>query len=377
VTPAETRRLAAIIAASLLARLPHTMIGLLMVLLMRDTGRSYAIAGIVAGAEVLGGGLGQPLLGRVADRFAPAWTLSISGLASGALFVVIAVHADTLNILIVIGLALLAGVLIPPVSGVVRSQISRTVPRERLASVYALESAALEAAYVLGPVGVVVCVVFISSAATLVVSAVLLVGATLAFVAVARPEAVTHEGPRVAPSQVPGFVGLVTVALVAGAIFGGIELGVTAAMEDAGNRDASGILLAIWAAGSIAGGVAMARRPLGTADRRLPVLLFAGGLLSIPLALVAGSPTLLAIGVLLQGVTVAPSFGALYEIIQRTVPDSALTEAFGWSVAGTLAGFSVGAAVSGPLIELTGPWSAFLVAAVAGLGAGSLALRRV
>ncbi len=375
--PAETRRLAAIIAASLLARLPHTMIGLVMVLLMRDTGRGYGITGLVAGAEVLGGGLGQPLLGRAADRFSPSLVVALSAVGSSIAFVAIAMGADSWNLGLLITLSVLAGLLIPPISGVLRSEIARTIPKDRLSAVYSLESAALETAFVVGPVAVVVCVVFLSSATTLIVSAVMLLAGTLAFLAIARPTRADRDAPHSSPLKVPRFVTLVVVALIAGAVFGGIELGVTAAMDEAGNRDASGILLACWAAGSIVGGVALAKRPISTAERRLPVLLLLGGLLCLPLTVVATVPLALAVAVFFQGLAVAPSFGTLYEIVHDTVPDNALTEAFGWAVAGTLAGFAVGAAIAGPLISLSGPPAAFLVAAAAGIGAACVAYARV
>jgi MFS family permease len=376
VNPAETRRLAAIIAASLLARLPDTMIGLVIVLLMRDTDHGYATTGVVAGAEVLGAGLGQPLLGRVADRVGAKSTLCVSAIASAVTFFALAWGADHWNLALLIGVSAVAGILLPPVSGVLRSQISRIVPEERLSAVYTLESASLEVAFVIGPTAVVLLLLVMSSAATLIVSTVLMVAGTFAFVVVARPERIVHDGPRSSPLVIPGVLVLLAIAFAAGVTFGGIELGATAAMEDLGHRDAAGIVLAAWAAGSMAGGLVFAKWPRSTADERVWVLLVIGGFLSIPPAFVAGWPVVLSAAVFLQGFSIAPSIGALYEILQRAIPDSGLTEGFGWAVAAILAGFATGTAVSGPLISEVGTPTAFLVAAAGGLAGGELARRR-
>ena len=49
-------------------RLAQAMVGLGAVLLLTGFGRSYALAGLVAGTAALSQGLGSPWLSRVADR---------------------------------------------------------------------------------------------------------------------------------------------------------------------------------------------------------------------------------------------------------------------------------------------------------------------
>src|SRR5690349_19036663 len=59
---------AALLGFSLLARMPATMEGLILTLAVRAYGGSFAFAGLLVGAWVVGGGVTQPLLGGLVDR---------------------------------------------------------------------------------------------------------------------------------------------------------------------------------------------------------------------------------------------------------------------------------------------------------------------
>ncbi len=57
-----------LVLSGLLARLPMGMIGLALLLLVRENGGSYAAAGAVSGALFVATAVGAPIAGRLVDR---------------------------------------------------------------------------------------------------------------------------------------------------------------------------------------------------------------------------------------------------------------------------------------------------------------------
>ena len=62
---------AALVAATLLARFPIGINALAMILYLRDQTGSFAVAGVVAGGLAAGRGIGAPIQGRLVDSFGP------------------------------------------------------------------------------------------------------------------------------------------------------------------------------------------------------------------------------------------------------------------------------------------------------------------
>ena len=60
---------AALVAATLLARFPIGINALAVILYLRERTGSFAVAGVVAGSLALGSGVGAPVQGRLVDRF--------------------------------------------------------------------------------------------------------------------------------------------------------------------------------------------------------------------------------------------------------------------------------------------------------------------
>ena len=60
---------AALVAATLLARFPIGINALALILYLRHQTGSFAIAGVVAGGLAAGAGIGAPVQGRLVDRF--------------------------------------------------------------------------------------------------------------------------------------------------------------------------------------------------------------------------------------------------------------------------------------------------------------------
>jgi hypothetical protein len=162
---------------------------------------------------------------------------------------------------------------------------------------------------------------------------------------------------------------LVLVLAGAGVVFGATEVGVTAA---AGSR--AGLLLGLWGAGSLAGGVLAARLGGGAAaGRGFTLLLGLLGLGHLVLVGAAVHPIAFAAGITLAGSLIAPVLASTYAMVDGAAPAGTATEAFAWLATATAVGSAVGAAAGGSLVDTAGPASAFVLAGVAGLAAAGAA----
>ena len=90
-------------------------------------------------------------------------------------------------------------------------------------------------------------------------------------------------------------------------------------------------------------------------------ILFAVAL--VPLAL-AGSMPVMFVLLLLAGTAIAPWAATSYVLVGRLAPAGTVTEAFTWETTAVVAGFALGGALSGVLVESAGVSEALLVASV-------------
>lgn len=161
--------LAWLLGTSMVGRLPVAMTGLAIVLRVSNRHGSYADAGIVTGAYVVGAALASPGMGRLADRFGRRVILISTGVASAiGLFGLSAVPAhDTATLLWV---ALLSGMATPPVGPAVRSLWPRLAAGTTSEALYAMDSTLQELTFVVGPALVALTATLAGTAAPLIAS---------------------------------------------------------------------------------------------------------------------------------------------------------------------------------------------------------------
>jgi len=133
--------------------------------------------------------------------------------------------------------------------------------------------------------------------------------------------------------------------------FGALEVAIPAFATANGTPGLSGALLALWALGSVIGGLWFGARVVSIA---LPVQ-YRWGLLAVtiglaPLALVS-SPWALGVLLFLGGSAIAPTLGAQNSLVGSIAPVHATTEAFTWLSTITVGSGALGAALGGALIE--------------------------
>lgn len=366
---------------ALVARTPYAAVGLLLIIRTKELTGSYAASGLVAAAGSIALAIVSPSVGRIVDRRGQtavlriAVTLNIAALTTFALLP----HGTPLGALV--ACALVAGVSTPPIGACLRTLYPTLVQGDDLHRVYAIESAALELTYIIGPLLMLAIAGFAGTPAALIVAAAGLASGTLVFSAT-RASRSWRAAPADRPRARGGALrspGLLTIAIaiaLAGATFGAIEIAVPAACKAAHARGATGPLLAIWGVGSMLGGLAAARAGApGDAARWIALLLAALGLSDLALVPVS-APLGLAPLLLVAGAAVAPLLGTAYSVVERVTPGDGQTEAFAWLTTAIGIGIAAGSALAGALVDAGGAGAGFATAAGFGLVACAITSAR-
>jgi len=373
----------ALYLSMLLARLPIGLNALATVLFLRESTGSFAIAGAAAGGFALGSAIGAPFTARVVDRFgARVLLLLAAGHAIGLLALVGLGEADAPAGALVAD-AVLTGILLPPVSSVMRALYPRLLSEEPelVRGAYALDSVLTESIFIAGPLLIAALVAATGAEAALVLSAAAVLSGVSLFLGVLpadeMPRGRRGTGSRLGALRAPGIRTLLFSMLPVGFAFGAVEVALPAYASDHGRPELSGVLIAIWSVASAAGGLVYGARatamPLSSVHVRVAMLLPLGFL---PLVL-AGPIWTMALLVIPGGLLIAPLIATRNELAGVVAPDGSETEAFTWPLTALVGGVSLGAAAAGGLVEASGWRTAVLAGtAAAALGAAVALARR-
>jgi MFS family permease len=366
-----------LLGSAVLGRMPIGMAGLAIVLLVRQAGGSYATAGLVAGSYAISLGLTAPLLGRLIDRVGQTRVLLASAGVSAAAFVALAVAAEAGSRALLPVLAALAGASLPPVAACLRALWSELLGRgDELQAAFAVEAIVQELIFVTGPPLVALLAALFAPAAAMLGIAVLLLAGIAVFASAPASRAWRTQGRAAdwaGPLRSPGIRSVLTCIVVLAAAFGAVEVAVPAAAERLGSRTLAGPLLALWAVGSMAGGLAFGGRGAGRPpERRLVAML---GLVAAGIALLAlvSGRLQLGAGMVAAGLGIAPAIACLYLLVDRLAPQGTVTEAFTWVNSAFGTGIAAGNASGGALVHRAGTDAVFLLAAAAVVAAALLA----
>jgi MFS family permease len=374
---------AALVASTLLARLPIGINALAIVLFLRHETGSFAVAGGVAGGLAAGAGLGAPVVGRLVDR-----------LGARVLLPLAVTHAVVLGLLVLGGKAgaptaalvtagVVSGASVPPTSSVQRT-LWPLLLGERLdlrQAAFALDSVGIEVLFITGPLLTGLIAAVASPEAALGVSAFAVLAGTGAFLAqpIVRSAVRGSGEPKhdlVGALRSAGVRTIVLTSIPPGIGLGMCEVALPAFSYEQGAAQRAGLVLAIWAAGSALGGIlygVMHRPDLQRVHIAVSLLL--------PLSLLplAAAPSLLVMAVLVvpAGLFIAPLLATRNEMIGWVAPPDARTEAYTWPQTAFVGGIAIGSALAGGIVEASGASPAFLVAAaVASVGAVLAIVRR-
>jgi MFS family permease len=367
------RQAVAFSLAGFVARLPMSMTGIGIVLLVSLTTGSFGQAGLLVAATTLTGAAVAPLWGRATDRVGQARVLLLAVLIN-VLSVAVLVAAVQLGWPLPVSLAAAAGVGVgfSLAGSAVRARWAlRLNGSPLLNTAFAVEAMLDEVVFIIGPVLVTFLATALHPALGVSVSAVIgLIGAVaLAAQRSSQPPIRStrhgHEGSTRLPWRV-----LLPVTIASGAlgmVFGGMEINVVAFAKETGVLPYAGLILIAWSFGSlVAGAVTGAIIWKASPAKRFRVSASLLVLSLLPLPFIS-HPAGVALLLILSGMAIAPTLIASVGVIQSAVDQSRLTEALAWNSTGVVAGVSIGAATVGFVIDSSGAQAGFVAVAVAGL----------
>ncbi|MFF7452734.1 MFS transporter [Kitasatospora sp. NPDC008115] len=374
------------LAPAFVARLPYAMLGMGILLLVKDTHGSYGTASTVAAVAAVAQALIGPQTGRLADRYGQAPvlvpTVVVHAVSVGALIALALGHAPAWSLFLA---AAPAGASVPQIGAMVRARWIATFSAEgasagsaaRMSTAFAFESVTDEFTFVIGPILAAAVATSVSPSAGLAAEAALTLVGGLAFAAQRRTapaRVVRAPGVRQASALAsPGVRLLAGTFLGVGAVFGGLQVSVNAFADSVGRHGAAGTVYGVFAGGSMVAGVLY-----GMVAWRRPVqqrMIISYGLLVLGCSTLWAMPNLVALSVagLVCGLAIAPTLISGYTLVETLVEDGAKTEAFTWLTGAIGLGLATGATAAGRLVDAHGPSVGFLVP-VAGAGLGLVAL---
>ncbi|AWS45446.1 MFS transporter [Streptosporangium sp. 'caverna'] len=373
------------VVAGFVGRMPMSMLGIGVILLIQNLTGSYALAGAVAATFNVSFAVAGPVSARLVDRFGQARVIVPLVLMHGAALTAMMLCArfETPRwILFATGVT--AGATAISLGSLVRARWSHLLTGSpRLHAAFSFESVADEVIFVTGPALVTVLATLINPYAGLIVALICTIGGTLAFALQRGTQPPVRHGERRSgsPITIPGVALLSGSFLAMGAVFGSVDLITVAFADEHGAKPVAGLLLGAFAGGSLVSGLWYGARQWKVSLRLRFVralAVFALGL--APIALI-GDLRVMAAALFLAGLAISPTIITGYTLIEQLVPARLLTEGMAWISTSVGFGVALGAWAGGRLTDSFGASNAYgfsfvcaLLAVAIGIG-GSAWLR--
>jgi MFS family permease len=359
-------------SAGFVARMPISMLGLGIVLLLVAHGGRYGRAGAISAVFAIVNALAAPAIARLVDQLGQRRVLVPTVLLHGvwlSAFIVLATKdAPTWTLVVTVALA---GVFEPSVGSLVRARWGHVLGSgPRLVTAYSFESILDEVIFIIGPLLVAVLATQIAEQAGLIAALALLLIGTFALVAQRASEPPVaprlEHGDR-SPLTANGMALVMLFMVFLGGVFGGVEISTIGFADQHGHAALAGPLLACYAAGSMVAGIIYgAVRWRWSLPRRL-----ATGTFTMTLTLVAlpfvHRPAVLAPCLFVAGLGIAPTLISGFSLVERLVPPGQLTEGLTWATTGIIVGIAIASPVAGRLVDDLGARQAFSVGVASGI----------
>jgi MFS family permease len=364
--------------SGLIARMPISMDSLALIFIVVAVSDSYAIAGALSATASVVMAIATPHWSRVADRIGQSAMLirvipvKVFAFSVFTILVLNQTPAWTWFVAIIVTEAFSVNT-----GGLIRrrwlhvlspdktSTVEDEQDRHLVNTAYSFEALMDEVVFILGPIIVTACATTIAPAAGIISGIIFLaVGVPLLVIQKdteppATPKREVDPHPAVIKNKRVQAVVLPTTLL--GGFFGSIAIVTVAFAESRGQAGLSGVLLAIWAAGSAVAAIinGTIKWRLTSASRFL-IFLFVLTILSIPMLFVH-SISWLAIALFFNGFAIAPLVINAYGVAEGAVPPDQITETLTWVVAGMPMGGAISSALSGQIIDRFGADIAYWV----------------
>lgn len=348
---------ARMLAVALVSRMPVGMVGFAMLMFLRESLGSFALAGTAVGANFITMAIAAPVQGRLIDRYGARRLLWITGTLQPLSFLgVLATAKLAMAFPLVVACAACSGLFASPIT-----TLTRTLWRHRFQNeedrrtAFALDAVTIEINFTAGPA--LIAAILATAGAT--VAFWLAIASTIAAVAVfiaspglryLKPQTGVHRhllGPLTEPRLWTLFAATFGFAVAVGLL----EVGYPAYATSLGYPAMGGLLLGVNSLGSAFGGALY-----GGLHFKAPVerqYAAAIGLMAVPLFLhtIVGPTALFALVAFFAGALIAPSIAAQSVLVSRLAPSHYATEAFTWSSTSIVSGLGCGMALGGHLVE--------------------------
>lgn len=336
----------------LLAFMPVGMHSLASVLTLREFRYSYADAGTMVGAYLIGMAATSPFVGRLMDQAGHTRVLipCAIGYASGVglLIVLASRHAPLAALCIA---SSVTGAVFPRVTSALRASLPNVMPSAEVRDhAYLVQATLSEAGPIVGGVLVAVLATATTPAIALMTSAGFALAGTFGFVTSPASRRPTAQRAKRSRRRLLGTIDIWSLAVVSAAMggaVGAIEVAAPAFTEAHGSRAAAGLALSASGIGSMVGGIVLASRfdsfPLPKRYRWALVGFFA----AYCLPMLAHSNLALILLLFAAGFPFSLAYGTVGSLVNVISPKGRQTEAFSIVASAMAVGGSLGVAVAG------------------------------
>lgn len=361
--------------------MPVGMMGLSMVMFLRESLGDFKIAGSVLGVYFFAMAMAAPVQGRIIDRIGPHLPLRITGVIEPLSFgfFIAALWWQWPLASVFISVAAM-GIFSPPIT-----VLTRTLWRHRFDNdqdrrmAFSVDSVLMEMNFTVGPAVTGLILALWSPHVAILTAWVVLTFSILVFLASPalkywrqEPSGERHFlGPLTEPKLILLFVTVFGLTTACGLMEVGYPAYATAIAAPA----FAGLLLALNSLGSAIGGAIYGGLHIHKPVERQFVFLLA--LFAVPLILhgVIDHPIGFAFIAFLAGFTISPAFAAQALMVSRLAPAKYATEAFTWSATFIVCGLGAGMAAAGTLSETVHIKAPFVAAGLLMLSMALLALQ--
>lgn len=351
-----------LLAGTAISRLAASSMSVALLVALVQEGSVVEAGGVLA-AFGAGAALGAPLSARRADRHGTRLVVGLLiGVQAAALVGLIAIVGSGASMPALSLSALVLGAVAPPTAPIVRGSWPALVPSERLPAMYALDSTSNSAMFVAGPALVGLLSTAVAPLWLIGVAGGLRVAGDLLIVTSPHlGRGAQSASPRSDASVLrQPFVAVLLIAIALDTFsFGVVQVGASVVVPVA----LIGLMIALFAAGEVAGGLVVGAVARPTSHVRVLVLLNAAAIPLIAALAVPGPAVVIAILYLVAGLS-SGGRDALNQVVLSSA--SSVSPSATFAVLGTFmwGGYSLGSWTAGRLSPL-GPSAMFVTAAVA------------
>ncbi len=362
----------------IVARLPHAATSVILTLHVTQTlGRGYAMAGLVITVWTVGLAIGSPWRGRVIDRMGMRRAMLPSVIAE----VLVWSATPWLPLPAFMCAVFIGGIFGLPAFTIVRLALAQLVKPALHRTAFALDSVIIEISFILGPTLGVIAATQWDTSYALIALGVCAAAAGLGLMKLNLPQKTTADaqlqsfmdaatsneltGSATCQSKIKVTSRLIWVMLAAlggTLVLAGTDVTLVATLRASGELGWTGLLVSVWAASSVIGGLIY-----GTIARPVsPFFLLLGlSVLTIPLVLGSG-PLTFCLALIPAGLLCAPTLAATAEALHCLVPEQSRGEALGWQGSAFLIGSAIGAPAAGAAIDFVGNQAGFIIVSLLG-----------